>query len=323
MAKKSKITHYADLIAKAKNKARAEVDRLEKMGFIVSDRLHDLIDAPTPAKIAKSTYEHLSHQLNLNTVHRQAKLGIQEVNKEMLHIDLRTPVQTDISYSDFKNPQRLAKKINTIINTKVNDKGVYKKIKSEDLAHKINLLMSTVTGSPKFPKPGMSNEFYEIDNDYDVNNPLTLRDSIKFKKIDAADQKTVKALMMLLSQPYTNDELHEYYINDAKLRGFYGADYATYGLGEEKGEWFNYILHGSHLWNIARAEWAPDSEQIKQCVKWLDIKLSQIQNVDENLTENQVADVLAAIMNEDDFFDVQEIIIRTLESVGIHTVPFA
>lgn len=298
-----KLERYAAMAEKAKAKARAEIKKMESQGFSVSDGLRDLAESKTPEKITQRTYVRLSKQLNLNNVRRTSKLLISEISKESLHRDI-SPIKSDITYADYISSTRLARKVNSLLNVplQITDKEK-RPIKSEDLSRKISLVMSSVMGSAVFPKPGMSNEFFEISKDYDPKDPMTLSEHIKFKKIPL-NENSEYYVKLLTQQPYTNPELYNEYREDASQRGYFKNMKDT-KIDPQTAERLAWLLNSSHLWNIAKED-EYDSTQVKENWKMLVENIQSIESAKERIAnyQNELSELISMIENEEALTDI-------------------
>lgn len=309
--KKTKMQHYAKLISNAKERARAEIEKMESAGFSINERIRDLIDEPTPAQISKKAYQRLSTALNLQHIRSLSKLEITAIRKENYHKDIAA-IHSAISYADYISPTRLARRINEIIRTPQQiSENEYRPIKSEDLSRKISLLMSALTGKAIFPRAGLKNEFFEISSDYDSKNPLTLSEKIIFKKIPIDSQNADYYLKLLTQQPYTNAQLYQIYLEDARNRG-YLKNVQTTKISPQTAETLQWLLNSSHLWRIAHQD-IDDSDQVRDRWKVLAEEISSIHQAKDRVANysQELAEIVRMIENEEDYSDI----IDKIESV--------
>lgn len=306
----TKLEHYAQLLYARKQRALAEIARLESKGYIVSESIKTWAASRTPMRISKRT---LDRAPTIQNVRTRSSYGVTSINKESQSIDLAAPAKTDISYNAMDRYEKgdgktLARELTKAI------KGYKRYAKtSEDLSRKVLELMLALTPG-HYPKPGDTNNYYTIDNNYDPKNPTSIVDHLTIKNLPTNDIIAAN-IQRILEQPYTAPDLHQKYLEDASARGYHTLMRdildPTGSLDptdlDSRIEYFRSLLNTSHMWRVCGAGWLP-SEQVKANYAELAKSLMRADRV--NVDASQTNDIITAIENEEPF----DVVLSMVES---------
>ena len=306
----TKQEHYAKLLAQRKQRALAEITRLESQGYIVSDNVKAWASSQTPTRITKRT---LDRSRTLRDVRATAKYAVTSISKESQTIDLATPAKTGISYNAMDRYEKGdGKTLARDLTKSIKGYRSYAKT-SEDLSRKVLELVLALTPG-HYPKPGDNNNYYTIDNNYDPKNPTSLVDHLTFKDLPNTDIIAAN-IQRILEQPYTSKDLHQKYLEDASARGYQTLMRDIFDPSgtmdptdlDSRIEYFRSLLNTSHMWRICGAGWL-SSEQVKSNYAALAKSLMRADRVDVDASRTN--DIITAIENEEAF----DVVLAMVES---------
>ena len=291
-ARKDLLTQYSEQLKSIKDKAKERISELENEGFEVNIELKKLAESKTSDRISKNTLLHDSRLLNLNNIKTHAVKKTERVLKEgNLSYNLDEPV-IQYSANDITKKEGYAKIVNKAVNF------ASKTIKSN--YEFSNLLEALIDHLPVSTiKAGESNQYYEIDNDYDEKKSGELHKHIKFKYIDKEKAAYVDRL---LKNPYTSQKMYNEYLSSASNKAY---ETNVNNLLKSKNikidvavkESLKSIMNSSHSWRIASAD-SFDSKQTKS--KWDNLYKNAIEAY--NTEDSSVWDTLATMIeNEEDY----------------------
>ena len=291
-ARKDLLTQYSNQLKSIKDKAKEKIAELENEGFEVNIELKKLAESKTSDRISKNTLLHDSRLLNLNNIKTHAVKKTERVLKEgNLSYNLDEPV-IQYSANDITKKEGYAKIVNKAVNF------ASKTIKSN--YEFSNLLEALIDHLPVSNiKAGESNQYYEIDNDYDEKKSGELHKHIKFKYIGKEQEAYIDRL---LKNPYTSKKMYNEYLTSASNKAY---ETNVNNLLKSKNikidvavkESLKSIMDSSHSWRVASAD-SFDSKQTKS--KWDNLYKNAIEAY--NTEDSSVWDTLATMIeNEEDY----------------------
>ena len=291
-ARKDLLTQYSNRLKSIKEKAKEKITELENEGFEVNIELKKLAESKTSDRISKNTLLHDSRLLNLNNIKTHAVKKTDRVLKEgNLSYNLDESV-VQYSANDITKKEGYAKIVNKAVNF------ASKTIKSN--YEFSNLLEALIDHLPiSTIKAGESNQYYEIDNDYDEKKSGELHKHIKFKYIG---KEQAAYIDRLLKNPYTSEKMYNEYLSSASNKAY---ETNVNNLLKSKNikidvavkESLKSIMDSSHSWRVASAD-SFDSKQTKS--KWDNLYKNAIEAY--NTEDSTVWDTLATMIeNEEDY----------------------
>ena len=291
-ARKDLLTQYSNRLKSIKEKAKEKLTELENEGFEVNIELKKLAESKTSDRISKNTLLHDSRLLNLNNIKTHAVKKTDRVLKEgNLSYNLDESV-VQYSANDITKKEGYAKIVNKAVNF------ASKTIKSN--YEFSNLLEALIDHLPiSTIKAGESNQYYEIDNDYDEKKSGELHKHIKFKYIG---KEQAAYIDRLLKNPYTSEKMYNEYLSSASNKAY---ETNVNNLLKSKNikidvavkESLKSIMDSSHSWRVASAD-SFDSKQTKS--KWDNLYKNAIEAY--NTEDSTVWDTLATMIeNEEDY----------------------
>ena len=290
--RKDLLTQYSNQLKSIKEKAKERIAELENEGFEVNIELKQLAESKTSDRITKNTLLHDSRLLNLNNIKSHAFKKTDRVLKEgNLSYNLDEAV-VQYSANDITKKEGYAKIVNKAVNF------ASKTIKSN--YEFSNLLEALIDHLPVSNiKAGESNQYYEIDNDYDEKKSGELHKHIKFKYIG---KEQAAYIDRLLKNPYTSEKMYNEYLSSASNKAY---ETNVNNLLKSKNikidvavkESLKSIMDSSHSWRVASAD-SFDSKQTKS--KWANLYKNAIEAY--NTEDSSVWDTLATMIeNEEDY----------------------
>ena len=291
-ARKDLLTQYSNRLKSIKEKAKEKLTELENEGFEVNIELKKLAESKTSDRISKNTLLHDSRLLNLNNIKTHTVKKTDRVLKEgNLSYNLDESV-VQYSANDITKKEGYAKIVNKAVNF------ASKTIKSN--YEFSNLLEALIDHLPiSTIKAGESNQYYEIDNDYDEKKSGELHKHIKFKYIG---KEQAAYIDRLLKNPYTSEKMYNEYLSSASNKAY---ETNVNNLLKSKNikidvavkESLKSIMDSSHSWRVASAD-SFDSKQTKS--KWDNLYKNAIEAY--NTEDSTVWDTLATMIeNEEDY----------------------
>ena len=269
-----KLERNAQKVERMKENARKEIKRLKDAGFSVEPSIVELANSPTPRRVTDKTVEKMKIGLNLNRIRSTRTIDIKEVNNVTYG---GAPIST--------NPINTGIKVTGLKKT-IND--ILKSAKPSDrLANDLAVMVKNLSG--KLPEPGLENEFFKIDDNFDPSKIYELSKHIKFKKMDPETAK------IILQNPFTNDAAYEVLQKDIHHRS-YITNIKNYKdlskISPETAADLESIMNSSAAWQIAKRN-AHDSDQTKENWSKLFSKL------DNEYEDNDLDELVTMIENEE------------------------
>lgn len=220
---------YAQRLEDHKKRAREAIETMKSHGLTVPQKTLDLVNEPTPRLVTEKTYNEKMRVLNLNTIRSRARIVIPEVyHPTDPSRTLQGDIDTEVRVTNLKN------NINKIL--KEADP-------STRLGNTLQLMVVMKEGKPA--APGMDNDFFTIDSEYDPKKDYELSKHIKFKKIDVDEAREI------LKNPFTNYNANEKY---KKLTSFVSNVNSSKTLNQMSAKTImdlEFIMNTSYAWRIA------------------------------------------------------------------------
>lgn len=164
---------------------------------------------------------------------------------------------------------------------KLNDEFDYAetilKAGSDKIAKYLDPMLRNLTGGEPL-KAGMSNKYFEIDDDYD-GDPFKLFQHVKFKEIPQSDVKVQQYLKKIEEDPHMSPQQYDEY-----TKQYHSKAYQTLAgrLKLDNFEVLEQIMNSTPAWQIAKRS-AMDSEQVLERWQELYDSMNQAQQADEGL----------------------------------------
>lgn len=243
--KTDKRIDFAKRLERHKEKVRAEIKKMQAEGLTVPQATIDLANEPTPYMIQERTYNRKMQGLNMNTVRSRARIVIPEVyHPTDASRKIVGDIDTEVRVTNLKN-------------------NINKILKDADpstrLANTLQLMVVIREGKPA--EPGMDNDFFTIDSEYDPKKDYELSKHIKFKKIQVDEAREI------LKNPFTNYAANEEYKKITPYVSNIKSSDSLSNMSMKTVMDLEYIMNTSYAWLIVGAGKKDyDSEQGKS--KW-------------------------------------------------------
>lgn len=249
-----KLEQYAKKLEAKKAKARAYIEKMETLGFTVSESLKKTAYSATPERVTLKT---LNNQPNLDLRRIQGSLA-RQMNKSTVGVTLHNPQNGDAILNgqfDLKITPKTIRDVNENLNNLKSFGPVNKIFQALYRSGKLQLNNKTVQENEDFIlQPGWSAE--------DITEYLTIKKSADFSQ---------RYLQDILSVPQTTTQGNTLYKNDAAHRSYLtnmnkltkGKNAPLAGVSQSTIDKLEQIMNTSQAWDIAK-KGAKDSEQVQE-----------------------------------------------------------
>ena len=312
---------YAQQAKKLQEKRLQLIDEYRVKGF--SSGLEKHIAKKLPDEMTKEELEDYKNTFNLLTVKRSLRLYVTRIkdteNTDGFAIaDVEGGISTDLTVDILTNKTKLARFVNQTINAKMpvesydkdtgKSKRIMQHIGTELEADMIDDIVRAITG--KAPAPGMSNEYFDVDDEYDPKHKSQLWEHIKFKKLPTDNKKIQDAIIDRLAElAYGNRNLFDYMIERRHERAEDDI-IKKLGISEDEFARFNETLNTSWLWYVAEQLYPP-SEAVEEAFD----NLLKLTNEAQNGAQDDFNQVVRMIKNGEDYYEIVELLNKIIEDM--------
>lgn len=307
-----KLEQYAKKLEAKKAKARAFIDKYERLGFTFSDALKASAYEPTPERMQKRTLDRLSRNANL------------DLRRLMGHITKQRPRQkVNLNLHDPKSGNNVMNgkfTLNVTPKTIADINSNLQNLKSHRPIQKIFQAMwkdfyNRFGALPAVGK-GFETEDYILTDGWDASN---IAQHLKFKKTANFGQGYIQDI---LNVPQTTNKGKDLYNADWHYRSYVNNinnmlkrdDSPISGLTKNQIDTLESIMNTSEAWNIAKKDAKPSGQDDDVQDRWgkLYKAASDIKN-----TNNQDAfdEVKTMIDNEEDFDKILKYVNDTITAM--------
>lgn len=295
-----KLEQYANQLKAKKAKARAFIEKYERLGFTFSDALKASANEPTPNRMQKRTLDRLSKNANLDLRRLMGHVTKQRP-RQKVNVTLHNPV-TNNGVTNGQFTLNVTPKTIADINSNL------QKLKSYEPTQKIFNAMwrDFYDRFGALPAVGkrIETEDYVLTEGWDASN---IAQHLQFKKTANFNQGYIQDI---LNVPQTTNKGKELYKEDWHHRSFVqGVDNILNrqggsllsGLTRSKIDTLEYIMNTSEAWNIAKKGFSYKDGKNKGVVQDRWIKLYKAVSDIEDNDDDAFNNVKTMIDNEEDF----------------------
>ena len=314
-----KLKSYSDRAKKMQQEGKKLIDQYRMQGF--KSYKEKNIDKLLPDEMTKEEYEDFKQTYNKAAIKKSLRLYVDRIKDTENTDGFALPdedIATDLTVDILKNKQKLAKFVNERITQKVpvtsydketgKSKNIMHHIGTELEADFIDDIVRAITG--KAPAPGMSNEYFDIDDNYDPNHKSQIWEHIKFKELPTDNKKIENTIIDNLAElAYGNRRLFDKMIERRRERA---EDDIIKRLGITESEFaqFNETLNTSWLWYVAEQLYPP-SEAVEEAFD----NLMKLTNEAQKGAQDDFNKVVTMIKNGEDYYTIVESLNKIIEDM--------
>lgn len=293
-------------------RAQAEIEMMEKKGFVVSEAVRNRAYGEIKT-VSKKRYKTMQTALSMQRLHEVARLQITTVHKNKEYKDLTKDqyFTVDIRYADLSNPKKLAKKVNAMLHRTYKKNGKRSPLKSADLAQTAMELAVSLT--KQYPKAGTKNQYFEVKKSFDTHKFGSFKEAVKFLEIPA-DFDALEYIKEIASHAYASaagKKVWQAEVGKKTVDTLMAKN--NISLSEDELDILKDIVYSSHLFHIFQKVYE-DSEQVVSEVMEFITKA-------QGLTNEDLSNLIQLIKNEESldvvYAEVDRLVEKTKKARGL------